>query len=224
MNAGVASWGYGFAATLGAISRPATGATALTPGLPPTAPPRATEGAAAANVPRQLGHGLTFTRASLGGEASAQAELTYLSCHGEPRQVDQPHRDSCNPYKGDPSFPGVLPVLGFQAKGLPQPSDVQEGLYQGWHGGVIAATQTVMGAEDKTIFEPYAQQCAARARVANGAENDHNEARHNRLIVDEECKENRRVVAERRPRLAKLSSDDRKAFATVESDVARDCR
>ena len=89
---------------------------------------------------------------------------------------------------------------------------------------MIAATQTVMGAEDKAMFEPYAQQCAARARVANGADNDRNEARQNHLIVDEECKENRRVVPERRLRLAKLSSDDRKAFAAVESDVARDCR
>ena len=102
--------------------------------------------AAVATVPRPIGHGLTFALAAVGGNAAADAGLTHLSCHGEPRQVDQPHRDSCNPYKGDTSCRVVLPVLCFQGKGLPQPPDIQAGQYQGWSGGVLGATQPVMGA------------------------------------------------------------------------------
>jgi hypothetical protein len=117
-----------------------------------------TDSAAAAGAPRQIGHGLTFALAPVRSKASEdQANLTHLSCHGEPRQVDQPHRDSCNPYKGDTSCRVVLPVLCFQSKGLQQPPDVQAGQYQGWSGGVLGATQPVMGAV-------LASEAAATAR------------------------------------------------------------
>ena len=106
-----------------------------------------TGSAVTATAPRQMGHGLTFALAAPSGKAPGEpVNLTHFSCHGEPRQVDQPHRDSCNPYKGDTSCRVVLPVLCFQGKGLPQPPEIQAGQYQGWSGGVIAATQPVMGA------------------------------------------------------------------------------
>jgi hypothetical protein len=111
-----------------------------------------TESTSVPAVPRPIGHGLTFALApteSGGGGGSTAAELanlTHLSCHGEPRQVDQPHRDSCNPYKGDTSCRVVLPVLCFQGKGLPQPAGIDAGQYKGWSGGVLGATQPVMGA------------------------------------------------------------------------------
>lgn len=82
----------------------------------------------------------------------------------------------------------------------------------------------VTGAEVKATVDRYERQCAAQARTANGAENLRNEARQKQLTVDEECKEKRRVLSERRPRLASLSSEDRKAFSAVEADVARVCR
>ncbi len=97
-------------------------------------------------APRPIGHGLTFALAPVVGKAAADTGLAHLSCHGEPRQVDQPHQDSCNPYKGDTSCRVVLPVLCFQGTGLPQPPDVQAGQYTGWSGGVLGATQPVMGA------------------------------------------------------------------------------
>lgn len=82
---------------------------------------------AAETAPRPIGHGLTFGLAAAGGSNALadQGSLTHLSCHGEPRQVNQPHRDSCNPYKGDTSCRVVLPVLCFQGKGLPQPPQIQ---------------------------------------------------------------------------------------------------
>ena len=115
-----------------------------------TGPNGAQGGAPVTNVPRQIGHGWTFAQAPLpagGGSAPGDSvNLTHLSCHGEPRQVDQPHRDSCNPYKGDTSCRVVLPVLCFQGKGLSQPPEIRTGQYQGWSGGVLGATQPVMGA------------------------------------------------------------------------------
>lgn len=106
------------------------------------------EGVTATAAPRPIGHGLTFALAPSGSaNATAdQASPTHLSCHGEPRLVDQPHRDSCNPYKGDTSCPVGLPVLCFQGKGLPQPPEVRGGQYEGWSGGMLGAAKPVMGA------------------------------------------------------------------------------
>ena len=78
-------------------------------------------------VPRGIGFGLTF--ALLPTDDKSPSGVVSLSCHGEPRQLDQPHSDSCNPYKGDTSCRMVLPVLCLKAE-----------------GGVLAATQPVMGA------------------------------------------------------------------------------
>jgi Domain of unknown function (DUF4124) len=89
---------------------------------------------------------------------------------------------------------------------------------------VEKGSQGVTGVEIKAMVDRYEQQCAAQARAANAAENARNEARQKQLIVDEECKVKRRVLAERRPRLASLSLEDQKAFAAVETDVARGCQ
>ena len=103
-----------------------------------------------------IGQGLTFALALAsvpapapvgGGSGSAnQANLTHLSCHGEPRQVEQRHRDTFNPYPGDTSCREVLPVLCLQGKGQPLAPKVQAGQYQGGSGGVLGATELVMGA------------------------------------------------------------------------------
>jgi Domain of unknown function (DUF4124) len=89
---------------------------------------------------------------------------------------------------------------------------------------VESGARGIPEADVKATVDRYEQQCAAQARVANAAENTRNEARQKQLMVDEECKEKRRILAERRPRLTSLSTEDKKAFAAVESDIARGCR
>lgn len=89
---------------------------------------------------------------------------------------------------------------------------------------IESGARGVGGVEVKETIDRYEQQCAAQARVAMNAENARGEARQKQLVVDGECAEKRRVLAERRPRLASLSSEDKKAFAAVESEVARVCR
>lgn len=49
--------------------------------------------------------GLTF------GWAAAAAERLHASCHGEPKGLANPHRESCNPYAGDTSCRTELPLL-----------------------------------------------------------------------------------------------------------------
>jgi hypothetical protein len=78
-------------------------------------------------TPRGIGFGLTFALSPANDKTPSG--LVSLSCHGEPKQLDQPHRDSCNPYKGDTSCRMALPVLCLKTD-----------------GGVLAATQPVMGA------------------------------------------------------------------------------
>ena len=70
----------------------------------------------------------------------------------------------------------------------------------------------VAPAEVKATADRYEQQCAAQAKTAIAAENARNEARQKQLMVDEECKEKRRVLAERHPRLASLSREEKKPF------------
>ena len=89
---------------------------------------------------------------------------------------------------------------------------------------IDSGARGVSPAEVKATVDRYEQQCAAQVRAANAAENSRNEARQKQLMVDEECKQKRRVLSERRPRLASLSSEDRKAFSAVEADVALVCR
>lgn len=145
-NGGGAPSGSAAAASLAPAPGVPTDATTSAPEPSATAPSGGSAVAAAATVARPTGHGLTFTLAPVGGKAVADASLTHLSCHGEPRQADQPHRDSCNAYKGDTSCRVVLPVLRFQGKGLPPPRDILAGHCSGWSGRVLGATQPVMGA------------------------------------------------------------------------------
>ena len=105
-----------------------------------------TSGAAATGVaePRPIGFGLTFALAP--SDDKSPPDVANLSCHGEPRTLDRPHKDSCNPYQGDTSCRIVLPVLCLKPEGAAKPAGVQDGFYQGWTGGTLAATQPVMGA------------------------------------------------------------------------------
>ena len=82
----------------------------------------------------------------------------------------------------------------------------------------------VAPAEVKATLDRYEQQCVVPGKTAIAAENARNEAKQKQLMVDEECKEIRRVLDERRPRLASMSSEDKKAFAASEANVARVCR
>jgi hypothetical protein len=51
--------------------------------------------------------GLTF-----GWGTTPTSDRLHATCHGQPRDViTNPHRDSCNPYKGDTSCRTELPVL-----------------------------------------------------------------------------------------------------------------
>ncbi|MEO7547515.1 MAG: hypothetical protein ABIT82_03775 [Ramlibacter sp.] len=113
--------------------------------LAPVAVAVAADTAVLAQPPaRTIGHGLTF-----GAVASGPAEprdVAHIGCHGDPRQFDQPHKNSCNPYKGDTSCRVVLPVLCVRQDGAPVPPGVDSGFYKGWTGGTLGATQPVMGA------------------------------------------------------------------------------
>lgn len=54
-------------------------------------------------------------------------------------------------------------------------------------------------AHAKPLFDQYEPLCAGQARTAHGAGNARNEARQKPLMGDEECKEMRWVLRERRP-------------------------
>lgn len=111
---------------------------------------------------RPIGFGLTFAMAPAD---KALPEVANLGCHGEPSQLDRPHSNSCNPYQGDTSCRIVLPVLCIKKSNLPLPAGVQNGFYQGWTGGELAATKPVMGA----ILESE-QAASARCQAELGAD------------------------------------------------------
>ena len=113
-------------------------------------------------TPRPIGFGLTFALAA--PDDKAPADVVSLSCHGEPRTLDRPHKGSCNPYDGDTSCRVVLPVLCLKPSGASKPTGVVDGFYQGWTGGTLAATQPVMGA----ILES-ASVASARCEAELGA-------------------------------------------------------
>lgn len=113
-------------------------------GAPGKANASAASVAATTSEPRPIGFGLTFALLPSGDKVPV--DIASLSCHGEPRALDQPLKDSCNPYKGDTSCRIVLPVLCLRPAGVTKPAGVEDGFYQGWTGGTLAATQPVMGA------------------------------------------------------------------------------
>ena len=89
-----------------------------------------------------------------------------------------------------------------------------------FENGAVGATE----AEYQVIFRRYQQECAAQARAASAAEDATRVARQKKQVAEQECATKRQVLAERRPRLANLSSEDKKAFAAVDADVAATCR
>lgn len=94
--------------------------------------------------PAASGYGLSY--AVPADRSKIPPDIAYVSCHGEPRLMDQPYRNSCNPYKGDTSCRVVLPVLCIQP-GSARPLQEAEGHhYNGWTGGTLASTRPVMGA------------------------------------------------------------------------------
>lgn len=120
----------------------APAASAPMPPVVADAPPPVTTATPAA-APSGQRHGLTFAQPR---EEVMPADVVHLSCHGEPRTLDQPHQDSCNPYKGDMSCRTVLPVLCVRESGAPVPQGVESGFYKGWVQGTLGATEPVMGA------------------------------------------------------------------------------
>lgn len=79
-------------------------------------------------------------------------------------------------------------------------------------------------AELDTVVNQYEQRCAARMRELVQAEAARNEQRAREQTRKSDCDAKRRVLDERRSRLAQLSEPEKRAFTTVESEVARDCR
>ncbi len=66
---------------------------------------------------------------------------------------------------------------------------------------------------------------APAQRAAIEAENKPNEdAANKRILADAACAEKRRVPNGRRASLSTLSDSDKRVFAVVETEVARDCR
>ena len=99
-------------------------------------PPATMAPVAPAAAPSGQRHGLTFAQPR---EGALPADVAHLSCHGEPRVLDQPHQDSCNPYKGDMSCRTVLPVLCVRESGAAVPQGVDSGFYKGWVQGALGA-------------------------------------------------------------------------------------
>lgn len=90
--------------------------------------------------PRGIGFGLTFARLDAG---QGGTDNIALGCHAEPKPLDRPHAESCNPYQGDTSCRTVLPVACFQPG-----------------SGSVGATQPMMGALLKSA-DTGTQRCAA---------------------------------------------------------------
>jgi len=126
------------------------------------APPPAPAPAASAEALRPIGFGLTFALAPL--DDKLPPDTVGLSCHGEPRQLDRPHQDSCNPYRGDTTCRTVLPVLCIKTTGAAKPDSVLDSFYQGWVNGTLAATSPVMGAVLESVDVATAR-CVAELGV-----------------------------------------------------------
>ncbi len=126
------------------------------------APPTSVAQAGAPAGPRPIGFGLSF--AFVPPDDKVPADVANLSCHGEPRPLDQPYKDSCNPYRGDTSCRIVLPVLCLKPGDASRPAGAKDDLFQSWTGGTLAATQPVMGA----ILESQAM-ASARCEAEFGA-------------------------------------------------------
>ena len=83
---------------------------------------------------------------------------------------------------------------------------------------------SMSGAELESMLDRYEQRCAPQMREAIKAENDRNVAQSKRLTAINECAAKRRVLDERRPKFASLSADEKRMFALIETEVARDCK
>lgn len=79
-------------------------------------------------------------------------------------------------------------------------------------------------AEARELIERTERQCGDALRRAVEAEHARNVAARQAEARRAECAAQRRVLDERRPRLASLSPADRAAFEQLEREVARDCR
>ncbi len=132
-----AAWGLLPHKPTAGTPKPALGASAT------KAVASAVAASAASTSVKPISYGLTF---ALVDDPKLATETAYLSCHGEPQPVDRPYKESCNPLQGDTSCRTVLPVLCVKVTGLEAPANAPAGLYQGWMGGVLGATQPVMGA------------------------------------------------------------------------------
>jgi hypothetical protein len=125
----------------------------------PAAAAASTPGESAAAGPATIGLGLTY--GVMPAPPGQTAPVVHVSCHGEPKPgFDEPHRGSCNPYKGDTTCRAVLPVLCYRAGGEPKPASLPNGFYEGWNNGELGLTQPVMGAVLKSRSAADAR-CAA---------------------------------------------------------------
>jgi hypothetical protein len=79
-------------------------------------------------------------------------------------------------------------------------------------------------AEARELFERTERECGDALRRAVEAEHARAAAARQAEARRAECAAQRRVLDERRPRLASLPPSDRAAFEQLEREVARDCR
>jgi hypothetical protein len=109
----------------------------------------------------------------------------------------------------------------LRASQTPECADLTDRIARyGQTGGATAAN-----AEMTSILNRYDQLCAPAQREAINAENKRNEdAANKRILADAACSEKRRVLNDRRAKLSTLSESDKRAFAVVEAETARDCR
>lgn len=89
-------------------------------------------------------YGLTF---ALRKDAADAPALVHLACHGEPAELDHPHRNSCNPYQGDTSCRAKRPIACFKPTGADPPADLEQRFDKGWTRGQLGATQPIPGSE-----------------------------------------------------------------------------
>lgn len=88
------------------------------------------------------GHGLTFGSVE---DAQIGPGEVHMSCHAAPRGIDNPWRDSCNPYTGDTACTEARPILCVRMDGSPEPQNLTFNFYNGWVPGVLSSTSPVVG-------------------------------------------------------------------------------
>jgi Domain of unknown function (DUF4124) len=180
---------------------------------------------------------LTFATAFMAGGFLVPANAAVYKCTGADGKVvfsDQPClagqtttgvREPAGAPAAKPQDTGegarVATRARLRAAQTPECADMSDRIASFGQTGGATATNAQMTA----LLTRYEQQCAARMQQAIEAENKRKEDEANkRIVADAACAEKRRVLNERRAKLAAMGDADKRVFATIEAEVARDCR